>query len=310
MVSPVYHAFGHGTSFDRSSPPAPTGLMVEIGLVDPSWTVESADGSEIAAYELGGDGETLLIAHATGLCGAMYQLLADELIDEYRVVALDFRGHGNSNSRPGLDLEWDRMAEDVAAVAERIGDEPIHAFGHSMGGSALLLAERNTPSTFRSLYLFEPIIFPDDFSAISQNVMSEAARRRRPEFGSRAEVLSRYASRPPFNQIRAGFLAAYIDNGFADQPNGNVRLKCLPEVEARVFENGRKLKLNAIEHITTRTVVAVGHDEPGPNPARLGPLLADALAGGELRRFAHIGHFGPLQDPWTIAQDIARHIQR
>jgi pimeloyl-ACP methyl ester carboxylesterase len=276
--------------------------------VEPSWTVKSNDGSHLAAYELGGTGEVLLIAHATGLCGAMYQLLADDLIDDFRVVALDFRGHGDSTGATAIDLRWDRMAEDVVAVTERIGSGPIHGFGHSMGGAALLLAERNVPGLFSSLFLFEPIIFPDDFSTEGQNVMGDAARRRRVEFESRAEVLYRYASRPPFNQVRAGFLADYVDNGFVEQPDGRVRLKCLPEVEAQVFENGRDVKLSVIEHLTTPVVVAVGHDEPGSNPARMGPPLAEALLRGELIRYEHIGHFGPLQDPWTVARDIRRHI--
>jgi pimeloyl-ACP methyl ester carboxylesterase len=277
--------------------------------VEPSWTVKSNDGSHLAAYELGGRGEVLLIAHATGLCGAMYQLLADDLIDDFRVVALDFRGHGDSTGTTAIDLRWDRMAEDVVAVTERIGSEPIHGFGHSMGGAALLLAERNVPGLFSSLFLFEPIIFPDDFSTEGQNVMGDAARRRRVEFESRAEVLYRYASRPPFNQVHAGFLAGYVDNGFADQPDGRIRLKCLPEVEAQVFENGRDVKLSTIEHLTTPVVVAVGHDEPGSNPARMGPPLAEALVGGRLIRYEHIGHFGPLQDPWTVARDIRKHIE-
>ena len=277
--------------------------------MEPSWTVKSNDGSHLAAYELGGTGEVLLIAHATGLCGAMYQLLADDLIDDFRVVALDFRGHGDSTGATAIDLRWDRMAEDVVAVTERIGSGPIHGFGHSMGGAALLLAERNVPGLFSSLFLFEPIIFPDDFSTDGQNVMGDAARRRRVEFESRAEVLYRYASRPPFNQVHAGFLAGYVDNGFADQPDGTVRLKCLPEVEAQVFENGRDVKLSTIEHLTTPVVVAVGHDEPGSNPARMGPPLAEALVGGRLIRYEHIGHFGPLQDPWTVARDIRQHIE-
>ncbi|HVE18247.1 MAG TPA: alpha/beta hydrolase [Ilumatobacteraceae bacterium] len=277
--------------------------------MEPSWTVKSNDGSHLAAYELGGRGEVLLIAHATGLCGAMYQLLADALIDDFRVVALDFRGHGDSNGETAIDLRWDRMAEDAVAVTERIGSAPIHGFGHSMGGAALLLAERNVPGLFSSLFLFEPIIFPDDFSTEGQNVMGDAARRRRVEFESRAEVLYRYASRPPFNQVHAGFLAGYVDNGFADQPDGTVRLKCLPEVEAQVFENGRDVKLSTIEHLTTPVVVAVGHDEPGSNPARMGPPLAEALVGGRLIRYEHIGHFGPLQDPWTVARDIRQHIE-
>jgi pimeloyl-ACP methyl ester carboxylesterase len=277
--------------------------------VDPSWNVESDDGSQIAGYELGGTGDVLLIAHATGLCGAMYQLLADELTDRFRVVAFDFRGHGDSSGSADLDYGWDRMAEDVAAVVDHLGEGPIHSFGHSMGGAALLLAERNAPSSFASMFLFEPIVFPDTFSTEGQNVMGVAARRRRAEFDSRPEVVYRYASRPPFDHVLAGFLVAYVENGFAAQPDGSVRLKCLPEVEARIFENGRHVELSAVEHLTTPIVVAVGHDEPGPNPARLGPPLAAALARGNLIRYDHVGHFGPLQDPWTIARDIALHVK-
>jgi pimeloyl-ACP methyl ester carboxylesterase len=266
--------------------------------------VNSDDGSRIAAYELGGVGDVLLIAHATGLCGAMYRLLTDNLTDMFRVVAMDFRGHGDSSRAAGLDYGWDRMADDVAAVTDHIGSGPIHAFGHSMGGAALLLAERNRPGTFRSMFLFEPIVFPDDVSKSGQNAMGDAARRRRVEFDSRADVIYRYAGRPPFNQVRAGFLAAYADNGFADQPDGTVRLKCLPEVEAEIFENGRQIDLSMVQHVTAPVTVAVGHEEPGPNPARLGPPLADALPHGRLITYEHIGHFGPLQDPWTIARDI------
>ena len=276
--------------------------------MEPSWIAGSNDGARIAAYELGGSGDVLLIAHATGLCGPMYQLLADELTDRFRVVALDFRGHGNSSAAADLDYRWQRMAEDVVAVSEQIGTTPIHGFGHSMGGAALLLAENLAPSTFASLYLFEPIIFPPEQSSEGQNEMAVGARRRRLDFGSRAEVLARYAGRPPFNRVLAGFLAAYVDHGFADTPDGRVRLKCLPEVEAMVFENGRAAEVTAVRHLATPVAVAVGHDEPGPNPARLGPALAESLKRGELLRYEHIGHFGPLQDPWTVARDMRRHI--
>ena len=276
--------------------------------MDPSWTVTSNDGSLIAGYELGGTGEVLLVAHATGLCGAMYQLLADHLTERFRVVALDFRGHGNSGGTPDTDYRWSRMAEDVIAVTEHIDSGPICGFGHSMGGAALLLAEQRAPMTIRSMFLFEPIIFPDEVSKLGQNVMAVSALRRRAVFDSRAAVLYRYASRPPFDRILSGFLAAYVDNGFADQPDGRVSLKCRPEVEAAVFENGRETELSAVQHLQTPIAVAIGHDEEGPNPARLGPPLAGALDRGHLIRYEHIGHFGPLQDPLTVARDIVRHV--
>jgi pimeloyl-ACP methyl ester carboxylesterase len=261
-------------------------------------------------YELGGTGEVLLIAHATGLCGAMYQQVADELTDSFRVVGFDFRGHGNSCESSNPDLAWERMADDVLAVTEAISAPdracPIHAFGHSMGGSALLLAQARNASAFRSIFVFEPIIFPDDFSSEDQLMMAESARRRRVEFPSRADVLYRYARKPPFNQVHAGFLASYVENGFADQPNGSVRLKCSPEAEATIFVNGRATRLGNVQHIACPSAVAIGQEDR-PGPAHLGPRLADVLTNGRLVRYPHIGHFGPFQDPWTVARDITQH---
>ena len=77
---------------------------------------------------------------------------------------------------------------------------------------------------------------------------------------------------------------------------------------AREIGVGIDRELSAVQHLTTPVAVAVGHDEPGSNPARMGPPLAEALVGGALIRYDHIGHFGPLQDPWSVARDIRRHI--
>jgi pimeloyl-ACP methyl ester carboxylesterase len=274
--------------------------------MEPSWTTRSRDDTLIAGYELGGSGEVILIAHATGLCGPMYRSLAEQLAPRFRMVAFDFRGHGASGSAG--DYRWDRTAEDINAVAEFLSVGPIHAFGHSMGGASLLLAERNAPSTFASLFLFEPIVFSGTIRSDEQNVMAESARRRRVEFESRADALYRFANKPPFVQIQVCSLAAYVDHGFAQGPNGGVRLKCLPEVEASLFEQGRFSKLEDVEATMAPTVIAVGRDDGDFGPSQLGPPLAAALADGVLVRYGHMGHFGPLQDPWTIARDLGSHI--
>ncbi|MCU1391750.1 MAG: alpha/beta hydrolase fold protein [Ilumatobacteraceae bacterium] len=271
--------------------------------------IPSRDGTQIAGYELGGSGDVLLIAHATGMCGPMYQLLADELTPSLRVVAIDFRGHGNSGRAD--DYSWDRTAEDVNAVGHHLSADRLHGFGHSMGGASLLLAERNAPGTFTSLYLFEPIVFPGDAGSTSsdgQNMMAESARRRRPAFASRAEALLRYARKPPFAQIQAGCLAAYVENGMTEEADGTARLKCLPEVEAQIFENGQRSTLELVATQATPTIVAMGHDEPGANPARFAPSIAATLPNATLASYPYLGHFGPFQDPWTIGRDIRLHI--
>lgn len=267
----------------------------------PSWTVPSADGVEIAAYEFGGDGPPLLVAHATGFLGPMYGPMADDLAGRFRVVALDFRGHGASTRPRNDDFGWDRMAFDLLAVVDHIGGGPIAGFGHSLGGGVSLLAERARPGTFSSLFLFEPIVFPDDLVFDGPNRMAGPARSRRGSFPSRADALTRYAARPPLSGMRPDVLAIYVRDGFVDQPDGSVALACAPDDEARTFESEIKVRTSTITTVGSAVTVAVGHDEEGPNPARLGPAIVAALPHAELLVHPELGHLGPFEDPPAVA---------
>lgn len=275
--------------------------------MEPSWTVASTDDVTVAGYELGGAGDVLLISHATGLCGPMYRLLAEQLTAGFRVVAFDYRGHGRSSS-PGSPegLAWDRITDDTLAVRAELGGGRVHAFGHSMGAACLLQAERRAPGSFATLFLFEPIVFTEAKPAV-QSRLAEAARRRRPEFPSRADAMLRYASRPPYDSILAGALADYVEHGFADGADGAVRLRCQPETEATVFANGAGSTIDGIDGIDAPTVVATGRP---PGPAQLADAVASRLQRGELITYPQLGHFGPLQDPITLAAGITEHAQQ
>jgi pimeloyl-ACP methyl ester carboxylesterase len=279
--------------------------------MQPSWTVTSADGVEIAAYEHGGSGDPIVIAHATGFCGPMYNELALNLIDAHRVVSLDFRGHGNSARPADDDFSWAKMADDLQAVIDRIDSPVIHGVGHSMGGATLVLTELAHPGQYTSLFLFEPIIVPVGLLGTGSNgpnVMASTARARRASFDTRAEALYRYAGRPPLGLMRASILATYVNDGFADGDDGRVHLKCRPDDEARTFEANDAVRFDMVRGVTTPTVVAAGHDEPGTNPGRFAPFIADALPNGVLQPYPHLGHFGPFQDPDAVAADIRAHI--
>ena len=205
------------------------------------------------------------------------------------------------------DQSFSSIARDILGVVDRLGSGPIDVFGHSMGGGTALFAEVLRPGTFRTGYFFEPIVFPDDAVPTPDNPMATAARLRRASFPSRADVMWRYSSRPPLNSLRADALAAYVQHGFADDADGGVTLKCSPVAEATTFGCADPLTTAMLGDVQLPVVIAAGHDEPGANPARLAPLVADALPHGRLARYEHIGHFGPLQDPQTIAEAIIAH---
>jgi pimeloyl-ACP methyl ester carboxylesterase len=276
----------------------------------------SSDGVRVAVHDLtpkgGGDpaagpeSESLIVCHATGFCGRAYQPLADELAGRFHVYALDFRGHGDTAAPEDGDFSWHAMADDLlAAVATISAGRPVAAFGHSLGGGVLLLAEARHPGTLRAALLYEPIVLPaGGRTPLGPDPMSAIARRRRAVFSSKAEALLRYARRPPLNVLQAGALASYVEHGMAERDDGSVTLKCTPESEAATYDGAGKPTVETVSGVATPVVVAVGTTERGWTPAAFGQGLADALPNGRLERHPLLGHFGPLQGPVTVATMI------
>lgn len=266
--------------------------------------LRSTNGVTIEVHDFGGDGEPLLLCHATGFCAGAYLPLASRLGQRFTVHAVDFRGHGDSTAPDDDDFDWAGMGDDVLAAVDAIG-APVHGFGHSMGGAALLIAELRRPGSLRSAYLYEPIVLPAELATAGQpNPMAAGSRRRRATFASRAAAVHRYATRPGLDKLRADALAAYVEHGFRDI-EGGVELKCRPEHEALTFE-APKVSLTAITGLEVDAVVALGRREVGGMPAAMAPRVAEALANARLVEYAHLSHFGPLQDPDTVAEDVAQ----
>ena len=267
--------------------------------------VDSSGGVRVAVHDLGGRGEPLVLCHATGFCGRAYEPLAAALSDDFRLWAVDLRGHGDSAAPTDGDFAWSGMADDLLAAVEHLGVPSIHAFGHSLGGATVLLAERARPGVVRSAWLYEPIVWPVGFEHPGgTNPMAGPARRRREVFGSRAEALARYARRPPLGRLRADALWAYVEHGFEDRSDGTVRLKCRAEYEAATFEAETVVTVDRFEGLAPPVTVAVGRRDGPEGPERLAGPLVEVLARGRLVGYDHLGHFGPLQDPETVAADV------
>ncbi len=271
--------------------------------------VRSGDGVNLKLRMMGGSGADLLVCHATGFHGMAYRPLAQCLKERFRVWALDFRGHGASGAAPDGDYAWSGMGVDVAACAAAIGGDRLYGFGHSMGGAALLLAERSAPGLFAGLFLYEPIVLPRGFfDAADANPLAAGARNRREVFSSRAEALARYSSRSPLGVMRADALAAYVEGGFVDLPDGRVRLACSAETEARTFEASGGLPTEEAAGISVPATVAAGTVGGVPNPGAFAPAVAEALPQGRFMSFEDLGHFGPLEAPGVVAAAAVREL--
>jgi 3-oxoadipate enol-lactonase len=81
-----------------------------------------------------GRGAPLLLVHGFPLDHTMWQRQIDDLAADYRVIAPDLRGFGQSGVTAGT-VSMQQMADDLAAVLDRLGvAEPVALCGLSMGG--------------------------------------------------------------------------------------------------------------------------------------------------------------------------------
>lgn len=282
----------------RPVPAAPTRHHIDAGSI------------ALTAYDWGGDGAPVLLAHATGFHGLVWAPVAARLVRAgRRVWSFDFRGHGDSDRSPGLDYHWDRFADDVLAVVEQLGlagDPQLLAAGHSKGAAALLRAEQERPGTFARLWCYEPVLFPSDepVEPRDDNPLAEGARRRRAVWPSRAAAHESYASRPPFDVLDPDARQAYVEHGLRDRHDGSVELKCAPEDEAAVYAmgvaNGVYPRLG---EVACPVVVVCGEHTDAIVP-KLAAMIVERLPRGRLEVMPGLGHFGPLQDPAMVAASI------
>ena len=274
--------------------------------------VESSDGVSVAVHDLGGRGPALLISHATGFNAHTYLPMAEALADRFHTFGLDFRGHGDTPAPPGWVVDWQRYGDDALAVAHAIAPEGgLIGFGHSMGGSALLMAAERDPSLFDLIVAFEPIGSPplapiDDDGAppVLLTTMVEAARRRRRSFSSYADAIDNYRSKPPMAAFTPEALRNYVEHGFAPSAEG-VTLRCDPELEAQTFLNGRHNGVwDLLPAVTTPVLLAIGEEEE-IGPAAMGGEMARRLPNGTFRSYPDLDHMAPFTHPNEMADVVA-----
>ena len=118
-----------------------------LTLVGEEWN-RDADPGRPAILMLHGGGQNRFSWKNTG------QALADH---GFHVVALDARGHGDSDRAPGAEYTVDAFARDVAAVLDQIG-RPVVLIGASMGGlTGIAAARRAGPEIITKLVLVDVV---------------------------------------------------------------------------------------------------------------------------------------------------------
>jgi len=260
--------------------------------------IPSTDGVHVAAHDYGGAGRLMFFVHGTGLVSRMWEPIMDRLGPTVRPVGIDLRGHGSATYPDDVEFHDHRMVSDMCAVLDHFGAKNAWAVAHSMGGGTSILTSCERPDALERLWVYEPIIFEREHMR-PEGLFDfvEATKKRRPVFDSRADVIARYESRPPLDELHGDCLRAYVEHGFVDQPDGTVCLACDPLLESRAFEQYLQDGWDRLPQVTAAVRVGYGTGSED-RPATASPAIAERMPHGDADPFdgsGHFGCFGPLE---------------
>lgn len=130
--------------------------VVVSEYVEPRRIDVVVDGHRLHALDWLGSPNLPMVVflHGIRLTAHTWDLVSLGLRDRCRPLAVDLRGHGDSEWSPTRDYSVDAMALDVAGVLESV-DAPVHLVGHSFGAAVAAWIGVERPDLVRRLVLVD-----------------------------------------------------------------------------------------------------------------------------------------------------------
>ena len=93
----------------------------------------------------------VILLHGFAETKSIWRDAAQDLAREYRVIALDQRGHGGTDPAPDMDYSRATQVDDLEAVIEGLGLRTVTLVGHANGGANALCYAAEHPDTVTAL---------------------------------------------------------------------------------------------------------------------------------------------------------------
>lgn len=263
--------------------------------------VTLADGRVIGALVAGpGWAPKLVFLHGLGGSLATWQVVLGDLVDRYRVAAVDLPGHGASDKRSpdAADYSAAGLAAAVAEAIRALKLAPATVVGHSLGGAVGMLLALDDPDVVTSLVLVN-------------------SAGLGPDIGSR---LIELMAGEPGEATARGLLELFyedqslvLDRGVEEMARGQQAEGAWPAQQAAsraAFPEGRQgFGLEGRLAGVAVPALVVWGAEDRVLPLEHGVAATSALPDAQLRVLPGIGHVPQVEAPSQLAQAIDRFVK-
>jgi pimeloyl-ACP methyl ester carboxylesterase len=189
----------------------------------------------------GGSGYPILFLHGGGINAHTWDVVALMLRDRFRCIALDQRGHGDSEWSPAIDYGVDTQVRDVEGFIDALKLEKPLLIGQSMGGlNSMAYAVRHS-DRLKGLVVVD--VGPEIEAAGAQRIREFAST---PELPSIDEFVERAVK---FNPLRdPAVLRRSLFYNLRQLPNGKFALK---HDQRRASEDAWRISTAQRERLTS-----------------------------------------------------------
>lgn len=172
--------------------------MVTAGYLERSVSV---DGLNLSYQEWGSpSAPPIVMLHGFGVSGHMFDEFAERMQDRYRLLALDQRGHGDSDWAEDGNYSRDAFVSDVEGFREALGLDRFILIGHSMGGLNSVAYTNAYPQHVRALVLVD--VGPEAAKEGVDNIVRFTRGPDELDFDEFVEMAHRFNQRRTLENIR------------------------------------------------------------------------------------------------------------
>lgn len=250
------------------------------------------------AYEITGTGPLVVCVPGMGDLRASYRFQRDMLlVAGYRVVLMDLRGHGDSDtsfSRYG-DVA---TAEDITALLEHLGG-PAVLVGNSMAAGSAVLVAASRPELVSGLVLLGPFVRNPTISAFNRLLFRVALAAPWAAASWNAYLPKLYAGRKPedFSSYRQAVVSALRRPGYARAFSRTARTSHA-EAEA------------ALPAVRMPALIVMGAKDPDFTHPEQEASWISAQLHGQILMVPNAGHYPQSQCPEIVSPAIVSFLDR
>ncbi len=255
----------------------------------------SLNGKKIYYTDSGSGPQSLMLIHGWACDHSFFEGQWNDLSKNYRVIALDLPGHGQSEMATALTMEGFAMAVSAVLSAAKV-DKPI-LIGHSMGATVAREHARRNPNVARALIFLDGSIFQLPPIEADRERWSETISSMAKSFGPANE-----------KQVRERNISVFLSNMYAESTPREFRMTVLrkilataPETAQSAMQSMADLKLWREDVLQIPVLALRAGQRPPPNEAAYLKTLFPQL---QYKFLPGVSHFLMLEKPAEVNAEI------